>query len=705
MGIRTAIELTNRATAPLQSITNALNITISNFERLAQTSGNSLDNIDFASAREEINQANAAMIQLQENINGASNRHNNYNNTIQKSHSSMSGLLGKVKQVVGAYASIQTVKVGLNLSDELTQTTARINNMNDGLQSTEQLMQMVYSSAQDARGNFNDMAQVVARIGNNAKDAFSSNQEVIAFANIVQKQMNIAGASTSEASNAILQLSQALGSGVLRGDELNSIFEQAPNLIQSIADYMNVPIGKIRSMAKDGELSADIVKNAVLASADEVNKKFDQMPRTWGQLWSSMKNTAIIKLQPLLNRLNEFANSTQFQEFANNAVDAFVMLGNVAMDAINVMAGIGSYLADNWSVFAPILTSVLGAMIAYNAVCTIQKGIQIASTIASYAVATAKGVEVAATVAATAEQYKLNTALLACPLTWIVIAIVAVIAALFAIVAAYNKVTGSHISLVGIICGGISVIGATFWNLLLLAGNVFMGIGNAAASVGKNIKIAFTNSIANVKVVFYGLLTTALDVIASICKQLNKLPFISFDYSGVTNAADKYAKKASKAYNSKEKYEDVSASFNKGMNTFDAFKKGWVSDAYSKGYNVGSSLGDKVKNKINSFKNGAQVTVPDAASYELANKTAANTKKTADNTADMKEALDITSENIKYIRDFATQKAISRYTTTNINVEMNNNNSLNSNADIDGIVNKLKVRIEEEMLSCAEGVY
>ena len=700
MGIRTAIELTNRATAPLQSITNALNITISNFERLAQTSGNSLDNIDFASAREEINQANAAMIQLQENINGASNRHNNYNNTIQKSHSSMNGLLSKVKQVVGAYASIQTVKVGLNLSDELTQTTARINNMNDGLQSTEQLIQMVYSSAQDARGNFNDMARLVARIGNNAKDAFGSNKEVIAFANIVQKQMNIAGASTSEASNAMLQLSQALGSGVLRGDELNSIFEQAPNLIQSIADYMNVPIGKIRSMAKDGELSADIVKNAVLASADEVNKKFDQMPRTWGQLWSSMKNTAIIKLQPLLNRLNEFANSTQFQEFANNAVDAFVMLGNVAMDAINVMAGIGSYLADNWSVFAPVLAGILGLMIAYNGALAINSGITaITAGVQSIHAASTMMAE-GATFGATVAQHGFNAALLACPLTWIVIAIVAVIAAYFAVIAAINKVTGSHISAVGVIVGVLATAGAFIWNTVVGVINAIIQLIYTQATPITSI-IEWILNVANGGFNSFGdAVKNLLGQIISWFLNLGQVVTKIIDAIFGTN----WTSGLNKLENSVKAWGKNENAITLNSNAPE-LKRIEYGNAYSAGYNLGSKISDKVKNKINSYKNGAQVTVPDSASYELANKTAANTKKTADNTADMKEALDITSENIKYIRDFATQKAISRYTTTNINVEMNNNNSLNSNADIDGIVNKLKVRIEEEMLSCAEGVY
>ena len=199
------------------------------------------------------------------------------------------------------------------------------------------------------------MADVVARFGNNAGDAFGSSEEVVAFADLIQKQMTIAGASTQEASNAMLQLSQALGSGVLRGDELNSIFEQAPNLIQSIADYLDVPIGKIREMAADGELSADVVKAAIFASADEINAKFEEMPMTWGQIWQSMKNTAMIAFQPVLQRLNDIANSEAFQTFVNGAIEAMATLANVVLNIFELIGTVGGFIADNWSIILSLI--------------------------------------------------------------------------------------------------------------------------------------------------------------------------------------------------------------------------------------------------------------------------------------------------------------------------------------------------------------
>ncbi|MDE6491788.1 MAG: tape measure protein, partial [Lactobacillus sp.] len=377
----------------------------------------------------------------------------------------------------------------MEISDDFAQTTARLDMMNQSFnqanntaKKTDDLVNFVYQSAQNARGSFADMAAVVAKFGNNAKDAFGSQEEVVAFANLIQKQMTIAGASTQEASNAMLQLSQALGSGVLRGDELNSIFEQAPNLIQSIADYLEVPIGKIREMAADGELSAGVVKAAIFNSADEINAKFSQMPMTWGQVFTAMKNTALMQFQPVLNKINELANNPQFQEFAANAVGTLATVANVALGVFEIMASIGGFIADNWSWIAPIIGGIVTALGAYNAALLVHKGIVLTSTvikglqtIAEYShaksvmatlaannadtaailsKAAAEGAdtaalmakiaaenldtgaltaESAATSAATVAQTGFNTALLACPLTWIIIAIIAVIAVIIAV--------------------------------------------------------------------------------------------------------------------------------------------------------------------------------------------------------------------------------------------------------------------------------
>ena len=276
-----SIQLYDKMSAPLNSMITSMNIMLSTLSSVDTAVDSAFDAESINTARAQLQQANAAMEQLDQAVQQAAQEQENLNNKIAAGTNNMDSLLSKAMGLAAGYLSIQAAGKVLDISDELVATTARLDMMNDGLQSTDELVQMVYASAQDARGSFSDMAAVVAKFGNNAGDAFSSSEEVVQFANLVQKQMTIAGASTAEASNAMLQLSQALGSGTLRGDELNSIFEQAPNLIQSIADYMEVPIGQIREMASEGQLSADIVKQAIFASSDEINDRFNQMPMTW----------------------------------------------------------------------------------------------------------------------------------------------------------------------------------------------------------------------------------------------------------------------------------------------------------------------------------------------------------------------------------------------------------------------------------------
>lgn len=611
-------------------------------------------------------------------------------------------LTNTIKRAVAAYVSIQTVGKALNISDELVQTTSRLNMMNDGVQTTAELVNMVYAAAQDARGSFSQMADVVARFGNNAKDAFSSSEEVVAFADLIQKQMTIAGASTQEAANAELQLSQALGSGVLRGDELNSIFEQAPNLIQNIADYLDVPIGKIREMAADGELSADVVKAAIFSAADDINSKFNEMPMTWGQIWQSMQNTALIAFQPVLQRLNDLANSEAFQTFIQGAIEAMATLANILLNIFELVGTVGGFIADNWSVISPIIYGVIAALAVYAAYLGIVKGIEIASAAATaiHSVAMSAKIGVMAaltgqTMAATAAQMGYNGALYACPVVWIIVLIIALIAVIMAVCSAIAKMTGIANSGFGVITGGVNVVIQFFKNLGLTVANIALGIGNAIAALASNMMTAFHNAICSVQSWFYNLLSTALSVIEGICSALNKLPFVEFDYSGISSAADDYAAKASEAAGNKEDYQSISDAFNEGFTTFDAFQDGWASDAF----NAGAAWGDGIADKVSNFSLSdvfGQTDIPNVGDYTSGfNDAIANSGvgdsigNIDDNTGKIKDSLDVTEEDLKYLRDIAEQESINRFTTAEVTINQTNNNNVSSDTDLDGFITAL----------------
>lgn len=721
-------ELSSLENIPVSMRTDTVNNQIEYLRNKISSATANQEELNQAMQNMNVKDVNAAYSKLSSSI-GDTERYirdnkieqQNFNNEISNGISRQNELVSTIKRAAAVLISVTGIKKAFDLSDEITMTKARLdlmnqsfNEINGSAYKTKDLMNAVYMSAQDARGSFGDMAAIVAKFGNNAKDAFSNQAEVVDFANLVQKQMTIAGASTTEASNAMLQLSQALGSGVLRGDELNSIFDQAPNLIQSIADYMDVPIGQIRKMAGEGQITADIVKQAMFASADDINAKFDAMPMTWGQVWTNMSNAAVKRMQPVLDKINELANNDQFQVFAEKAVGALASISIILLSIMELAGNIAAFISENWSIIEPIVWGIVGAMSAYLLVMGIASAINGIMAFMEGVKATATFISATATAIATGAQYGLNAALAACPLTWIIALILILIAVVYAVCAAIAKMTGVATSGFGVICGCVTVVISFFKNLGLSVANICVAIGSAIGALCSNMMTAFHNAICNVQSWFYNLLSTACSVIDGICAALNKLPFVEFDYSGITNAADEYAAKAAKAAGNKEDYKSVSGAFSKGMNTFDTFQSGWASKAFKSG----ASWGDGVVDKMKGFNIGDKVklpkernnppsvpSAPSAGGYDAGN-VPSNIANTAGNTGKMADTLKVSEEELKYLRDIAERDAINRFTTAEIKVDFGGiTNNVENDTDLDGIVDYIASGVKEAMEVAAEGVH
>lgn len=325
------------------------------------------------------------------------NQQDNHNNKIKQADGSANKLLSTVKSLVAVAAGFTIGKELFGLSDEMTQTSARLNLMNKGfqppavdtgsqgneavnnsLQETERLQNQIYLSAQRSRTSYLDTADVVAKLGQRAGDAFSGSDEVVAFAENLNKQFKIAGASQQEIASASLQLTQALGSGVLRGEELNAVFEAAPNVIQTIADYLDVPIGKIRGMASDGEITADIVKNAMLSATDKINEQFESIPMTWADAWNMVKNAGVNALDGVSDKMNEFLNSDTGQKAIEGIIGAMDILADVAGGAIDLLASGASFVIENWDYVYPLLIG-LGVALALTGAVGLTSGLQAAA--------------------------------------------------------------------------------------------------------------------------------------------------------------------------------------------------------------------------------------------------------------------------------------------------------------------------------------
>ena len=706
--IRTAIALYDGVTSPLQSMHKAMGVVLNTFEAMQQASGRAVDTAAIREAREEWAKAGTAFDTIEENIRNANNEQQNFNNSIREGSNSANGLLSIIKKVAIAAGGIAGINKVLNISDELASTKARLNLLVDDGGSVEALEQKIMASAQRSRSVYFDTASAVAKLGLNAGNAFDGNMDqVIAFMEQVNKQFVIGGATAQEQSNAMIQLTQAMAAGALRGEELNSILDGAPGIARAIEKYMGIAEGSIKTVAQEGKVTAEVVKNAMFAMADETNAKFDSMPKTWAQIWAGMKNKALSMFAPILTKINQIANSTKFQQVTTALINGLAGVANVASSLLDILISVASVIVDNWSWIQPIIMGIVAAMLIYNGVALVTNAIMGIQATAKAVHAAATAMEAGATFTATVAQQGLNAALLACPLTWIILLIIAVIAAIYAACAAVAKFTGIANSGFGVICGGIMVVIAFFKNLGLSVANIALGIWNALGACASNIGTAFHNVISNVQGWFYNLLSAALTVVAGICEALNKLPFVEFDYSGITNKASEYAAKSAEAYGNVEEYKSVADAFNEGMSTFDTFQDGWAADAFASGAAWGDGVADKVSGMFD-FSALDSMGADSLDAFNLGNDLDSiygNTGDIANNTAATADALDIAEEDLAYLRDIAEREAINRFTTAEIKVEQHNENHISKDADLDGIMDAWANDFAEKLEVSEEGVH
>lgn len=706
--IQTAIQLTDRVTAPLMNMTSALTTVISEFERVEGASGNAFDVAAMGEARAKLNMVEQELEQISTAAARAESSQSGLNDKLSNGSGAIDGLIKKGAQLVATYASIQSAKEIINLSDKMTQTESRLSLVIDDGGSVDALEEKIRASANRSRADYLVTASAVASFSQRAGDAFNGNDEVIRFTETLNKMYVIAGATAQEQSSSMLQLTQALGSGVLRGEEFNAVFEAAPNIMQSIADYMDVPIGKLRGMAADGEITADIVKNAIMGATEQIDQDFNNMQMTWGQVWTTFKNSAIEKLDPVLQRISNMANSQKFQSFVSSAGNAVGMIANIVVGVFELIGNMGTFISDNWSLLSPLIYAVVAALGVYygaqllaNGVGLLSKGIHFGMATAAMMHAAVNGTLTATTAAQTAAQYGLNSAMYACPLVWILMLIIAVIAAIYLIIVAINKLTGSTLSATGVIFGAVATVGAAIINIAIGVINgiiqyiwtyfvePFIGIVEWILNVANGGFDSFGGAVANL----IGQIISWFLSLGKVATTIIDAIFGTDWTSGLTSL------------------QDSVISWGKNENAITLSREAPTIDArvnYEDAWNAGYGLGETVENKISGMFSLSGLeklnTQSDAYNTNSAYEIAKNTADTALNTSDIADKLDITSDQLKYIRNYAEKEAINRFTTASINVEMTNNNNVSSDADLDGIMDTLKDGIQQQMNIVAEGV-
>ncbi len=695
--IKSSLVLNDRMSGILRKINSSMGMLVDNFEAVQTAAGQPFDVSKMNQIRQACGQINAELDEME-------NGQDKFNQKLAQGSSRANGLMSKIKSAVGAYALIQGASKVLNLSDQLVQTEARLNLIVDPGNSVDNLEQMIYQSAQRSRAFFTDTADAVAKIGLSAGKAFKNNAELVLFTETLNKQFAIAGATQSEISGATQQLTQAMASGVLRGEEFNSIAEQAPGLLDLIAEEMGKPREELRSLAADGQISAGIVKNALLNAARETDETFRTMPMTFEQVCTTMANDAVMAFGPVSDKISGIINSNTFQSIVGDISASFSTIANVAVGTLDALATAGEWVYNNWSNILPVIGAVAAVVLAYKAAVGLSTAAEwlstsakIAKAIATGASTVAIGTETIATSAASKAQWGFNAAMLASPVFWIAIVIIGVVAALIALCNWFAKTQNISTDCFGAIVGGIYVVGAAFKNIGLWIANVFLGICNAGSAVVSNIVTAFQNGIANVQSFFYNLASTALNVIGRIAEALNALPFVEIDYQGIYGKANEFAGKAAAAQGTKGEYKDVSAAFAAGYNTYDAFADGWAKDAFAQG-----------ANKYNAWKaaKGSDKTDKETDLESLMNEIAGNTGSTAGSTGSIADSLDKTNEELEWIRDIAEREVINRFTTAEVKVDFTGmTNQISNDMDLDGVISGFVGKFKESLQTAAQGVY
>lgn len=531
------------------------------------------------------------------------------------------GLVGKLKSLAAAYLSVQGAAKLIGLSDTLSQTSARLDRMNDGLQTTAELEDQIMAAANRSRGLYTDMADMVGKLGTMAGDAFGSSEEVVAFAEQISKQMALAGTSTQGAQAAMLQLTQAMSSGALRGEELNSILEQAQPIAQTIADYFGVSTGQLREMASEGKVTAEVVKNAILGAAEETNAAFEQAPLQWGQLWNQVQNIGIEALRPL----------TDF------------------------IAKIPAYIQENWTTIEPIFMAIAGA-------------------IAVMAVAT--GV-------ATAAQWAMNASMLASPISWIILGIMALVAVIYLGVKAYNDLTDSSVSAFGIITGVFATLGAHIANHTIIPmQNMFANIANFVGNI-------FEHPIASIKILFLDMATTVLGYIRNLAKGiedlLNAIPGVSVSLTGAIDTAYNWAANASQSV--------------KDASGWKEYVKAWdyidYAEAYNSGYNWGSNLSSSFSSLSDLGSTG------DFSGYGGASAAEQLLESIDGNVGNIEKSVSMSEEDIKSLVDMAEREYINQINLTSQSpvIQVTGANTGNTAADRQSLADALAKMLFEERAS------
>lgn len=636
--------------------------------------------------------------------------HNKMNNVSSASETLKASLGGIMNSFAGNLLAntvmngIGMIKGAVNsITDTATEwasVQARLKLVAGSQENAIYLNKQIFESTQRARGGYMEMADAVIQVSQSAHDAFPDPRQAVEFMEGIQKVFAIGGASKEAQKNAMLQLTQGLASGQLQGDEFRSIAENAPMIENIIAKSMGVSRGELKKLASEGKITADVIKNAIMNNMPEIEKQFESLPKTWGDHMQSIKNKAIRAFEPVFQRISDLANSEGIRELVDNVTGAIQTVAPVFYWLVGVIGGtintavwafntLSNFVRQHSSIMY-IAMMVLGGVMAFYA---IQAGIAAGRTIIAAGAMAIKAVadwaETAALLAMIVAQEGLNAALYACPLTWIIGLIVAVIVIIYLAVEAINYFCDANISVLGIVVGAFWAFGSAIFNVFALGWNIIAAFVNFLANVFKDPLHAVGNLFIDI---WNGIWQFVKARINDIIDAINKIPGVNIDkVGGSTGVLERFEIAGGETtVMGKMEYSSITGALNEGYNIVANLS---LSDL------LPNMTGPQTPKEFDASK------ITQGADHDAANKTAGNTGKTAKNTDKMGKSIDMTNEEIKALRESAIDKSLKKWQDANIiHIQMNNDVEINNGTDLDGFTSQISKGLKDAFAIQREGI-
>lgn len=684
--IQTTLTLRDDVSKRLKTIekrVKSLAKTMGAYNRGVVTSGKRMEALS-----KQVNKVATATKKLGSTSKDVNKLNTSLNQTKQNALSTKNGvdnLTRSVKRLATAYLGTVGIGTVLDTADKITasqnkmSTVYKMENPNASDSETNAVVQGqlndIFASAQRSRSSYTNAVQNVGKMLINAGDVFEGNiDKAIAFNELMAKSYTIGGASDKEQNTSMYQLIQAMGAGVLAGDELRSVREGAQVAYEYIEKYAQELYNtntSLKDLASKGLITSDVVANAILKNADAINSMFNDTQVTFEQTATIMKNNFLKAFEPVLQKLTTLLNNEDFQSMLTSMTSAFIGMANIVLDGLAWISRAWSFVTDNATTFRNILIGVvIPALILWGAQALIA-GIKAAI---AFAIA-----------------------------NWQLMLIMAAIVLLIFAFLQWGDIVGI---VAGVIVGIIWGVLVAFWDVILIIANLIIFLGNVFAGIGAIILAVFTNLWADLKTGFWGLVEIVLSCVKWIMDALNKIPGVSLDTSGVSDGINNAAKQRADAWASRKGYGEA---WDEGYHSMEYFE---LIDPVAQGIEVGkqtsdivSGASDTVNDWLDGIGNSFTSNEDTFGGKDWETTIKNGTAGLGDDVGAIRDEIELTREDLDYLRELAEMEAINRFTTAEIKVDMSNYNTINGENDLDGLVEKLSEKIEEEMHIVAEGTY